>query len=192
MNKLLIVGGIVVVAVALLVVLSPASDMPADPVMETDTVMDADTSAPPVTPSEPAGPTIVDVAVSTEQLSTLVAAATAAGLVDVLSSEGPFTVLAPQNSAFAALPEGTVESLLEPENLEQLQTILTNHVISGVALSTDLTDGMTVTTLAGAELPVSIEADGTVMIGGATVVTADVEASNGVVHIIDTVLTPEM
>lgn len=196
MNKILIIGGIIAVAVLALVLLSPDSDMPAD-TMETDTMDTVDTNpttpddtmAPPE-PESAAGPTIVDLAVATDSLSTLVAAVTAAGLVDVLSSEGPFTVLAPQNSAFDALPAGTVETLLETENLEQLQGVLANHVISGAALSTDLTDGMTVTTLAGEELLVEVSAEGEVTIGGATVVTADVEASNGVVHIIDTVIVP--
>lgn len=195
MNKLLIVGGIVLAAILLLVVLSPADDL-TDPMLDTDVATTPDETMPPMpeaepaAEAEPAGPTIVDLAVATEELSTLVTAVTAADLATVLASEGPFTVLAPQNSAFDALPAGTVESLLEPANVEQLQTVLSNHVISGAALSTDLTDGMTVTTLAGVELPVSVAPDGVVSIGGATVVAADVEASNGVVHIIDTVLVP--
>lgn len=201
MSKLLIVGGIIAVAVLALVLLSPANDVPTSPVDidTTDTTDTADTVDTDVNPEEgimeaesdtASGPTIVNLAVETESLSTLVAAVTAAGLVDILNSEGPFTVLAPQNSAFDALPAGTVDTLLEPDNVEQLQGVLANHVIPGTALSTDLADGMTVTTLAGEELLVEVSAAGEVTIGGATVVTADVEASNGVVHIIDTVIVP--
>ena len=133
--------------------------------------------------------TIVDIAAGDERFSTLVAAVTAAGLVDTLASEGPFTVYAPVNDAFAALPEGTLDSLLEEENLSDLQGILTYHVVPSVALSTDLSDGMMIETVNGEMLEVSIE-DGSVMINNATVVSADIEAANGVVHVIDTVLLP--
>ena len=92
---------------------------------------------------------IVELAVATPSLSTLVAALTAADLVDTLSGEGPFTVFAPTNDAFAALPEGTLDSLLLPENKDQLISILTYHVISGTVLSSDLTDGLEATTLQG-------------------------------------------
>lgn len=198
MNKLLIVIGIIAAAVIALLVLSPGND-PLDTAAITEPVdsSDADTlpanepiAETPAPQAEPAGPTIVDLAVETESLSTLVTAVSEAGLVDVLASDGPFTVLAPQDSAFAALPEGTLDALLESENLEQLQAVLGNHVIAGAAVSTDLADGMTVTTLTGEELLVEVGDDGSITIGGATVVTADIEASNGVVHIIDTVIVP--
>jgi len=132
--------------------------------------------------------TIVDIAASKDEFSTLVAAIQAAGLVETLSGEGPFTVFAPTNEAFAALPEGTVESLLLPENLEALQTILTYHVVAGAVESTDLSSGP-VTTVATIPVEVMVE-DGTVMVGDATVTMADVTASNGVIHVIDTVLLP--
>jgi len=132
---------------------------------------------------------IVEVASDTDNLSTLVTAVQAAGLVETLSGDGPFTVFAPTNEAFAALPEGTLESLLEPENRDQLVAILTYHVVSGEVMSTDLSDGMMAETVEGREVTVSI-ADGGVSINDANVVAADVEASNGVVHVIDTVLLP--
>jgi uncharacterized surface protein with fasciclin (FAS1) repeats len=133
--------------------------------------------------------TIVDLAVATPELSTLVSAVQAADLVETLSSEGPFTVFAPTNDAFAALPAGTLDSLLLPENKQQLTDILTYHVVAGKVMSSDLSDGQVITTVNGATLTVSI-ADGVVKVGDATVTTADVEASNGVVHVIDAVLLP--
>lgn len=137
-----------------------------------------------------ASSTIVELAQATDSLSTLVTAVVAADLVETLSGEGPFTVFAPTNDAFAALPDGTLESLLEPENVDDLTNILTYHVVAGEAFSTDLSDGQEITTVQGDVLTVSIE-DGNVMINDAMVVTADVEASNGVVHVIDAVLLPQ-
>lgn len=139
-------------------------------------------------------PDIVEAASSTESLSTLVTAVQAADLVATLQGDGPFTVLAPTNDAFAALPEGTLDNLLLPENKETLAGILTYHVIAGEVMSSDLTDGQVVTTVQGETLTVSL-ADGMVMFtdakgGSATVTTADVNARNGVVHIIDAVLMP--
>lgn len=132
---------------------------------------------------------IVEVASDAEQLSTLVAAVQAAGLVETLSGEGPFTVFAPTNAAFDALPDGTLESLLEPENRDQLVDILTYHVVSGEVMSGDLSDGMNAETVQGSEITISITDDG-VSVNDASVTTADVEASNGVVHIIDSVMMP--
>ncbi|MFN3801143.1 fasciclin domain-containing protein [Belliella pelovolcani] len=134
--------------------------------------------------------TVVDIAVGSPDHTTLVAAVSAAGLVETLSGDGPFTVFAPTNSAFAALPEGTLESLLEEANKDQLTAILTYHVVAGNVLSSDLSDGQVVTTLQGQELTVSIK-DGKVMINGATAVAADLVGSNGVVHVIDAVLLPK-
>jgi uncharacterized surface protein with fasciclin (FAS1) repeats len=134
-------------------------------------------------------PNVVEIAVSSPDHTTLVAAVTAAGLVETLSGEGPFTIFAPTNAAFAALPEGTVESLLLEENKDQLTSILTFHVVAGNVLSGDLSDGQVVTTLNGQDLTVSI-ADGIVKINGAQVVAADLVGSNGVIHVIDTVLLP--
>jgi uncharacterized surface protein with fasciclin (FAS1) repeats len=132
---------------------------------------------------------IVELASDTDNLSTLVAAVQAAGLVETLSGEGPFTVFAPTNEAFAALPEGTVESLLQPENRDMLVKILTYHVVAGKVMSTDLSDGMMAETVEGSQITVSIS-DAGVSINDASVVAADVEASNGVVHLIDSVIMP--
>ncbi len=115
----------------------------------------------------------------------------AAGLVETLSGPGPFTVFAPPNSAFAALPAGTVESLVEPANRGQLTSILTYHVVPGRLRAADLRDGQTLTTVNGATLTVR-KMGNTVMVGGATVTQADVNASNGVAHVIDRVLMPGM
>jgi uncharacterized surface protein with fasciclin (FAS1) repeats len=132
---------------------------------------------------------IVEVASETDNLSTLVAAVQAAELVETLSGEGPFTVFAPTNEAFEALPDGTLESLLEPENRDMLVDILTYHVVSGEVMSGDLSDGMMAETVQGSQITVNIS-DGNVSINDANVVAADVEASNGVVHVIDSVIMP--
>lgn len=134
--------------------------------------------------------TIADLAVATDSLSTLVAALEAAELVDVFSDEdAEYTVFAPTNDAFAAI-QSSVDELLLPENQADLQNVLQYHVVDGAVYASDLEDGMTVTMLNGDTATVTIDDDGTVMVGDATVVTADVEGSNGVVHIIDTVLLP--
>ena len=132
---------------------------------------------------------IVDLAISQENLSTLVAAVKAGGLVETLKGKGPFTVFAPTNEAFAALPAGTLESLLKPENKDQLVQILTYHVVSGKVMSTDLKDGMTAKTVQGSEVKIGISKDG-VKVNDAKVIKADVNASNGVVHVIDKVILP--
>ena len=134
---------------------------------------------------------IVDTAVSAGQFETLVAAVKAAGLVETLKGDGPFTVFAPTDEAFAALPEGTVQSLLQPENKDQLVAILTYHVLPGQVMYADV-QGKVVnaTTVQGSTAKV----DGTYkgpMIEGAKIITADVEASNGVIHVIDKVILPE-
>jgi len=133
---------------------------------------------------------IVDTAVAAGSFTTLVAAVEAAGLVETLKGEGPFTVFAPTDEAFAALPEGTVETLLMPENLDQLVSILTYHVVSGSVMSGDLSDGMMATTVQGGDLMISTSNG--VMVNDATVTTADIEASNGVIHVVDTVIIPAM
>jgi uncharacterized surface protein with fasciclin (FAS1) repeats len=129
---------------------------------------------------------IVDIAASTDGFSTLVAAVTAAELVETLKGEGPFTVFAPTDAAFAALPDGTVEGLLA--DIPALTNVLTYHVIAGKVMSTDLTNGMEAVTVQGQ--PVTIMTEGGVTVNGANVVTADIEASNGVIHVIDAVLLP--
>lgn len=136
-------------------------------------------------------PSLVEVVVSTDALSTLETAVKEAGLVEALSDEGPFTVFAPTDDAFGALPDGTVESLLMDENIETLKGILTYHVVPGELKASDLHDGQVLETLSGAPLRVTIS-DGTVMVGGATVVNPNVEASNGVAHVISDVLMPPM
>lgn len=132
---------------------------------------------------------IVDTAVEAGSFTILVAAVEAAGLVETLKSEGPFTVFAPTDDAFAALPEGTVETLLLPENKDQLVAILTYHVVAGKVMSADLTNEMMAPTVQGSDLTIMTE--GGVTVNGANVVTADIEASNGVIHVIDAVLMPE-
>ncbi|MBJ7494138.1 MAG: fasciclin domain-containing protein [Opitutales bacterium] len=132
---------------------------------------------------------IVETAVNNGSFKTLVAAVTAADLVATLSGPGPFTVFAPVDAAFAALPAGTVESLVKPENKGKLTSILTYHVVAGKVLSTDLSNGMKAKTVNGGEITITI-ADGKVKINGAHVVIADVATSNGVIHVIDSVLLP--
>ncbi|WP_102108564.1 fasciclin domain-containing protein [Oceaniglobus roseus] len=144
------------------------------------------------TPAFPAAHSmdIVDTAADAGNFTTLVAAVEAAGLVETLKGEGPFTVFAPTDEAFAKLPEGTVEDLLKPENKDKLTAILTYHVVPGKVMSGDLSDGMTAATVEGGE--VTIKTEGGVMVNDASVTTADIEASNGVIHVIDTVLMPPM
>ncbi len=149
----------------------------------TDTVMET-----PVTPVETKD--IVDIAIGSPDHTTLVAAVTAAGLVETLKGTGPFTVFAPTNIAFNALPAGTVDGLLKPEQKAALTNILTYHVVAGAVKAADLKDGQKVKTLQGEELTVSIK-EGKVMINGATVTAADLTGSNGVVHVVDGVLMPK-
>ncbi|MEM9212212.1 MAG: fasciclin domain-containing protein [Pseudomonadota bacterium] len=131
---------------------------------------------------------IVDTAAGAGSFETLVAAVQAAGLVDTLKGDGPFTVFAPTDEAFAALPAGTVEELLKPENKEQLVSILTYHVVPGKVMSTDLSDDMAATTVQGSDIVIDL--DSGVMVEEATVVSADIETSNGVIHMIDKVILP--
>ncbi len=138
----------------------------------------------------PAAKDIVDIAIGSPDHTTLVAAVTAAGLVETLKGAGPFTVFAPTNAAFAALPAGTVDGLLKPESKAALTNVLTYHVVAGAVKAADLTDGQKVKTLQGGELTVSIK-DGKVMINGANVTAADLTGSNGVVHVIDAVMLPK-
>ncbi len=132
---------------------------------------------------------IVETAMATEFLSTLVAAVKAGDLAETLQSDGPFTVFAPTNEAFAALPEGTLESLLKPENKDQLVQILTYHVMAGEVKSTDLKSGMKATSVEGSDLKIMISGSGA-MINNANVTTADIMTENGIVHVIDQVMLP--
>lgn len=133
---------------------------------------------------------IVDVAVENGSFTTLVAAVQAAGLVDTLKGEGPFTVFAPTDEAFAKLPEGTVESLLKPENKDKLVAILTYHVVPGKVMAADVMGQDKATTVQGSDIMIT-KSDGKVMVDNATVVATDVKAKNGVIHVIDTVIMPK-
>ncbi len=147
-------------------------------------------------------PNIVGVAAGNADFSTLVTAVTAAGLVETLSSEGPFTVFAPNNAAFAKLPEGALDGLLKPENVDKLKAVLTYHVVSGKFDAAAVIDAInknngkySVTTVQGGTIVLSLK-DGKVMLtdangGTSTVILADVAASNGVIHAIDTVVMPK-
>ena len=132
---------------------------------------------------------IVDTAIGAGSFTTLVAAVQAAGLVDTLKGEGPFTVFAPTNDAFSALPEGTTQTLLLPENKEKLIAILTYHVVLGKVMSGDLSNNMMAATIQGGQ--VKIMTAGGVTVDGANVITADIETSNGVIHVIDAVILPK-
>ena len=131
---------------------------------------------------------IIDTAVAAGGFSTLAAALGAAGLVETLKGEGPFTVFAPTDTAFAALPAGTVDDLLKPENKGKLTSILLYHVVPGTVMSSDLTEGMSASTVEGSKVTITL--DGGAKVAGATVVTPDIKASNGVIHVIDQVILP--
>ncbi|MFG6136558.1 fasciclin domain-containing protein [Halomonas sp. B23F22_10] len=133
---------------------------------------------------------IVDTAVEAGQFETLVAAVKAANLVETLKGEGPFTVFAPTDEAFAALPEGTVDDLLKPENRDTLTAVLTYHVVPGKVMAEDAMGADSVTTVQGQDISITTM-DGQVMVNDATVIQPDIEASNGVIHVIDGVLMPE-
>ena len=134
---------------------------------------------------------IVDTAMASGKFTTLVAAVKAAGLVDTLKGAGPFTVFAPTDEAFAKLPKGTVEELLKPENKAKLAGILTYHVVPGKVMAGDIKGKkMGVKTVQGSEIAVDAMTD--VTINGAKVTTADIATSNGVIHVVDTVLMPKM
>lgn len=190
MNNVIIIGLAVIAIVGISAVLLTGGDEP----------LTVDNNLPPTevtqeapdvtTPPEPVDTnTIIDLALANPELETLVVAVQTAGLVETLDTAGPFTVFAPSDSAFAAVPTDTLDELLQPENIEILQSILALHVVSGSVMANALTDGMTVSTLTNEELTVGVAADGTVTIGGATVIEADISADNGVIHIIDTVIT---
>lgn len=142
----------------------------------------------PIAAEEPAMLDIVDTAVAAGSFTTLVAAVEAAGLVDALKGEGPFTVFAPTDEAFAALPAGTIDTLLADPSGDLTQ-ILLYHVVEGKVMAADVTDGLEATTLQGAPVNFTV-ADGSVQINDATIVTTDIETSNGVIHVIDAVMMP--
>ena len=183
--------------VALITVSCDGKKKEADAVVMADSTQVTVDSAQVETPN-----TIVDVAAGNADFSTLVAAVKAAGLVETLSSEGPFTVFAPTNAAFDKLPAGTVDGLLKPENLEKLKGLLTYHVVAGKFDAAAVTDAITkgngkftVTTVQGGKIDLSLK-DGKVILTDAngktsTVVMADVATSNGVIHAIDSVVMPK-
>ncbi|MFN7056852.1 fasciclin domain-containing protein [Hyphomonas sp.] len=183
MKSLLFAAG----AAMALVACSPAAEPP--PVAPPAVEAPADDFA-----AEPAPlPTISALAAGTPELSTLAAAIAAAGLTETLNSEGPFTVFAPTNEAFAALPAGTLDQLLLPESRDALTDILGYHVVLGQVMAADVPDaeaGVATASVAGLDLSVRREADGSVMVNQYRVTGADIQASNGVVHIIDGVLIP--
>ncbi len=133
---------------------------------------------------------IVDTAVAAGSFTTLVAAVTAAGLVDTLKSDGPFTVFAPSDDAFAKLPEGTVADLVKPENKDKLTAILTLHVMSGKVKAADVA-GKTLTPASVNGEALTVDGTDGVKVNGATVTSADIECTNGVIHVIDTVILPK-
>lgn len=183
-----------------------AADEPLPAGEEVGTVTEAVVETPPVEEMEEAvaeaSSTIVAVAAGTDDLSTLVAAVTAAGLVETLNSDGPFTVFAPPNSAFEKLPEGTVATLLEPDQKDALTGILTYHVVSGEVMAADLVAAISgeedgtfeITTVNGAILTASIVDGAPILTDAAgntsSIIATDIDASNGVVHLIDTVVMP--
>ena len=134
---------------------------------------------------------IVDVAASAESFQTLVAAVQAAGLVETLKGDGPFTVFAPTDEAFAKLPAGTVDDLLKPENRDKLISILTYHVVPGKVMASDVVSLEQAETVQGQSVSIKVD-HGKVMINDAQVVKTDINATNGVIHVIDAVILPQM
>lgn len=147
-------------------------------------------TAPMVTAKDHEKKDIVDTAVAAGSFNTLAAALTAAGLVETLKGEGPFTVFAPTDEAFAKLPAGALDDLLKPENKEKLTAILTYHVVSGKVMAADVVTMTEAPTVNGANLMIKAE-DGKVMVDTAHVTNTDIEASNGVIHVVDAVLMPK-
>ena len=165
---------------------APAATQPAP----TATAVSVPTAAPAPTEvvAEPEMMNIVETAIAAGGFETLVAAVSAAGLAETLSGEGTFTVFAPTDEAFAALPAGTIDTLLA-DPTGDLTQILLYHVLGSKAMAADVTDGLEVETLQGGTVKFSV-VDGKVMINDATIVTTDIEASNGVIHVIDAVIMP--
>ncbi len=179
LSSLLIVFALVLAACA-----------PATPAEPTEMPMPEPTAVPTEEPSAVPSNTIVDIAVGNPDFSTLVAALGAADLVDALSGEGPFTVFAPTNEAFAALPEGTLDELLLPENKQKLTDILLYHVVSGSVLAADVVTLSEAETLLGQNVAITVDMD-KVMVNEANVVATDIIADNGVIHVIDSVILPK-
>lgn len=187
LSKKLAAGLLGLGAITVLGACQPEVTETVEPVTEEETTAETPTTEAEPAPAE-AG-TIVEVAAGNESFSTLVQAIEAAGLAETLSAAGPYTVFAPTNDAFAALPEGTLDQLLQPENQETLAQILTYHVLPLEVPAADVMPG-DVETVAGAPITITVDDAGNVMVNEATVVQTDVEASNGVIHVIDQVLLP--
>jgi uncharacterized surface protein with fasciclin (FAS1) repeats len=193
---LIIIAAIVIAGGGYILLMNSGGEQPTSAIETTtptaDTTMSEDTMAEPMATPEPAPqPNIVETAVAADDFTTLVTAVTAAELAEVLAGPGPFTVFAPTDAAFAALPAGTVDTLLLPDSQSDLANILTYHVVPGIVTAADLADGLTAETVNGATLTFSIDAAaGTAMVNDANIVAADIEASNGIIHVIDTVLIP--
>ena len=180
----------VVLALVLAACASPTTPTAAPTAMPEPTASPEPTAAP---TEEPAAKTIVDIAVEDGRFTTLVAAVQAAGLAETLNSEGPFTVFAPTDEAFAALPEGTLDSLLLPENKQQLTDILLYHVVPGTVMAADVAgmDGqMADTALEGQQIAIKVDMGNVYLNENTQVIITDIEASNGVIHVIDSVLLP--
>ena len=184
MKKLTIAAVAVAAALTLAACSSSTSEEPAASSAASESAAAAEPS---MASEAPMAGDIIEVASTTDGFATLTAAVTAAGLVETLQGEGPFTVFAPTDDAFAALPAGLLDALLLPENKDVLTKILTYHVVSGKVMAADVTDG-DVPTVEGQTVALST-ADG-VTVNGAKVIQADVETSNGVIHAIDAVLVP--
>jgi transforming growth factor-beta-induced protein len=185
MKRMTTALSLLIVAVFVLSACAPAATPAPQP-----TAMPAPTTAPEPTaePVEAPG-TIVDIAIADDRFTTLVTAVVTAELAETLSGEGPFTVFAPTNDAFAALPEGTVEELLLPENKQLLTDILLYHVVAGKVMAADVVGLESATTVLGADVTIKVDM-GNVYINDAKVIITDIEASNGVIHVIDAVILP--
>lgn len=186
-KRIVIVAAVIAAGALLLGACGSSSDSTAAESTTTTKAMEA-------TPTSTApAQTIVEIAAANPDFSTLVAAVQAAGLAETLSGTGPYTVFAPTNEAFAKLPAGTLDTLLEPANKQQLADILTYHVVPGEVMAADVKPGP-VTTVNGATFTVSVEGSDVILTDGqgnkSMVVTTDIVASNGVIHVIDTVLLP--
>ena len=201
-NILIIVAVVILAGIGLVLFTGSENDNPLDTTgttaMDGGPMPEPDAPVPAPEPSDPVDDTttdptqgmdIVETAVANDDFNTLVTAVTAAGLAETLQGEGPFTVFAPTDAAFASLPDGTVETLLQPENNADLAGVLTYHVLIGNVTADDLSDGMTVSTVNGAELTIGVS-DAGVTVNDANVVMADIETSNGTIHVIDSVLLP--
>jgi transforming growth factor-beta-induced protein len=189
LKKTLAIAGKLLVAPALLLIVSPGISSAQNQCPIQQAKMAAAQKTMKVSIAAPAEKDIVDTAVGAGSFNTLVAAVKAAGLVETLKGDGPFTVLAPTDEAFKKLPKGTVETLLKPENLKTLQAILTYHVIPGSVMAADVVKLKSAKTVQGDTVAIKVT-DGGVMINGAKVVTTDIKCSNGVIHVIDSVIMP--